>query len=133
MMLSVKGFLVLHFKIQYYYDKTFSEALQMLGLNFRNVDLHVHTPASKCFIDHPCNPEDIIDSAIDNNMNAIAITDHFSAKWIDRVKRLSQERNLVVFPGVELVSLEGAHCLAIFSETSRARRADKYVVLLLWI
>jgi predicted metal-dependent phosphoesterase TrpH len=56
------------------------------GLYFRNIDLHVHTPASGCFLEKSINPEQIVQQAIDVNLTAIAITDHNTASWVDKVK-----------------------------------------------
>jgi PHP family Zn ribbon phosphoesterase len=85
-----------------------------LGLQFRKVDLHCHTPASKCFLDRNVSATDIVQAALDAGLNAIAITDHNTAEWIDRVKEAAKDRGLAVFPGVEITASEGFHILALF-------------------
>jgi len=87
------------------------------GLFFRNVDLHVHTPASNCFLEKDVTPQDIVDQAIEAGMQAIAITDHNTGEWIDAVKDAAIESELVVFPGVEITVQPGVHVVAIFPET----------------
>ena len=72
------------------------------GLSFKKFDLHVHTPASKCFKDKNVTAKQIVNQAIDQGMNAIAITDHNTGEWIDEVKKAASKKNLVVFPGVEI-------------------------------
>ncbi|MBC8507756.1 MAG: PHP domain-containing protein [Chloroflexi bacterium] len=84
------------------------------GLQFRNVDLHVHTPASECFIEPDVTPEDIVNQALDVGMDAIAITDHNSAEWVDRVKDAASDTALTVFPGVEITVQPGVHIIALF-------------------
>ncbi len=84
------------------------------GLQFRNVDLHVHTPASRCFIEPDVTPQDIVAQAIEVGMKAIAITDHNSAKWIDRIKEAARDTPLTVFPGTEITVQPGIHVIAIF-------------------
>ncbi|MEA3351069.1 MAG: PHP domain-containing protein [Chloroflexota bacterium] len=86
------------------------------GLQFRNVDLHVHTPASECFIEEDVTPDDIVKQALDVGMDAIAITDHNNAAWVDRVKEAAQGTELTVFPGVEITVQPGVHVVALFPE-----------------
>lgn len=88
------------------------------GLQFRNVDLHIHTPASDCFLDKSVMPEAIVQQAIAAGMEVIAITDHNSANWVDRIKAAAQGTSLTVFAGVEITVQPGVHILAIFPETA---------------
>ncbi|MBU0569024.1 AAA family ATPase [bacterium] len=74
------------------------------GLFFKKFDLHIHTPASGCF-PNPNNkitPDQIVQKSIQMGLNAIAITDHNTGEWIDKVKRAADGTNLTVFPGVEI-------------------------------
>lgn len=84
------------------------------GLRFRNVDLHVHTPASQCFVEPDVSPQDIVAQALTAGMDAIAITDHNSADWIDRIKEAASDTALTVFPGVEITVQPGVHVIALF-------------------
>lgn len=88
------------------------------GLRFRNLDLHVHTPASQCFIEPDVSPDDIVQVAMDAGLDAIAITDHNTSAWIDRVKAAAQDTPLTIFPGVEITVQLGVHVLALFPETA---------------
>lgn len=76
------------------------------GLQFRKLDLHVHTPASSDFRDKSVTADQIVKRAIKAGLDAIAITDHNTGEWIDRVKNAAKGKDLVVFPGVE-ISCEG--------------------------
>ena len=59
-------------------------------------------------------PKSIISKAIKEDLSAIAITDHNTGEWIDKIKEEAEKRNFTVFPGVEITSETGIHILAIF-------------------
>ena len=87
------------------------------GLRFRKLDLHVHTPASNDFRDRTVTADQIVDRAIDEGLEAIAITDHNSGEWIDKIKSAAAQKGLVVFPGVEIScdgGERGLHVIALF-------------------
>ena len=87
------------------------------GLRFRKLDLHVHTPASNDFRDRSVTAEQIVDRAIEAGLQGIAITDHNSGAWIDKVKNAAKGKDLVVFPGVEITckgGKGGIHLIALF-------------------
>ena len=56
------------------------------GLRFHKLDLHLHTPASRCFGDKSVTAEMIVADAIQKGLVGIAVTDHNSGAWIDLVK-----------------------------------------------
>ena len=88
------------------------------GSEWRKWDLHIHTPASydwdkKCIASNA----DIVDAAIKEDIAAIAITDHHTAKSVDEIKALGVKKGLFVLPGVELRTDKGnekIHIIAIF-------------------
>jgi hypothetical protein len=84
------------------------------GLRFCKVDLHVHTPASQCFIEEGITPQDIVDQALTQDLAAIGITDHNTGAWVDLVKSAAADTHLVVFPGVEISVAPGVHVVALF-------------------
>ena len=88
----------------------------MVGLRYKKADLHVHTPASKCFYEADKNitPEEFVDYAISQGIEVMAITDHNSAKWIDDIKNAAIGKNITIFPGVEVSVDEGFHIIGIF-------------------
>jgi hypothetical protein len=86
------------------------------GLSFKKIDLHIHTPASKDFNSH-AEPKDIVDEAIRKGLDAIAITDHNTGDWIDKIKEAAQNTPLTIFPGVEISCMGGEkniHVIALF-------------------
>jgi len=88
------------------------------GLAFKKLDLHLHTPASSCFDDSASvTPEQLVAAALDVGLDGIAVTDHNSGAWVDRVKEAAKPRGLVVFPGVEITcqgGKEGVHVIGLF-------------------
>lgn len=99
------------------------------------IDFHTHTPASKCFknskaintYDEDRKIEEAkkwLLKAKENKLDAVAITDHNSVAWIDRIRKAKEklkteyknEKFPIIFPGVELsVSTNKIHILVIFS------------------
>lgn len=93
-----------------------AEATNAHGLTYRKIDLHLHTPASHCFDDKTVKPGDIVNKAVEEGLDAIAITDHNSGLWVDDIKKLAGDK-IVVFPGVEISATGGQttiHIVAVF-------------------
>jgi len=87
------------------------------GLVYRKVDLHIHTPASHDYEDKDVTPEAIVEKALSKGLDAIAITDHNTGDFIDKIIEAAKEK-LTVFPGVEISSEGGKdgliHIIALF-------------------
>ena len=85
------------------------------GASYKKLDLHVHSPLShdthKDWRDK--TPRDLVAHALDAGLDAIAITDHNTAGWCDRVTKAADGKGLTIFPGVEITTDTG-HLLAIF-------------------
>ncbi len=82
------------------------------GLQFRKMDLHIHTPASRCYENSEHTPEEIIQSAIEVGLDAVAVADHNTAAWIEKMQLAARETSLVIFPGVEISTHEGYHVVS---------------------
>ena len=100
---------------------------------WKKVDLHVHTPASLCHLDHveiekarKTTPSDIVESAIAKGLNGIAITDHNSVASIPEIEEEGRKRGLAVIPGVE-ISAKGGHILAFFSHYQSVSFWDQFL------
>jgi ABC-type lipoprotein export system ATPase subunit len=92
------------------------------GLFFRKFDLHIHTPASKCFYNKNVTPEQIVQKAVQMKLSAIAITDHNTGEWVDKIKIAAKGTNLIVFPGVEItVGDAHNHIIAILDVDKTTR------------
>lgn len=86
------------------------------GLKYERFDLHIHTPASFDFVDKSVTPDQIIEEALNKELRAIAITDHNTGEWIDRIKESAKGKNITIFPGVEIYCSggeSGIHVIAL--------------------
>ena len=99
------------------------------GAQWLKVDLHVHTPASSDMAERwkgAC-PEDVVRIAQEKQLDAIAITDHNTAMWCDRVRKAAEGTPLTVFPGVEISTHQG-HILAIFDTDVSATAIEDLLI-----
>ena len=99
------------------------------GARMRHVDLHVHTPASRDMDPKWSNlePKALLVMAQLAGLQAIAITDHNSVDWCDRMGQAAQGTGVVVMPGVEVSTREG-HLLAIFEAGKAADEIREFLV-----
>jgi hypothetical protein len=91
------------------------------GAIWLKADLHVHTPASLDIASEweKASPQDIVRIAIEKHLDVIAITDHNTADWCDRVREAACDTSLTVFPGVEISTHQG-HILGVFDVNTPA-------------
>lgn len=69
------------------------------------IDLHIHTRrGSHCSVLHT---KDLVRQALEMHLDAICITDHNTAKAVERVKKVGNENGLIVLGGMEVRSREG--------------------------
>ncbi len=95
---------------------------------FWPIDLHVHTPGSSDAKPEAYgSPEDIVQAAIDAGLAAIAITDHNTADWCDRIGTAAEGTTLIVLPGVEISTTEG-HLLAIWEQGTSSTVINEMLV-----
>lgn len=85
------------------------------GSRWYKTDLHLHTSASKCFIDSSVSAEHWVSRAIEQNLDCVAVTDHNTGHGIDEIKLAAKDTNLTVFPGVEVTCSDSkVHILVLF-------------------
>ncbi len=95
------------------------------GLSFRKFDLHVHTPASACFSGPGVTPKQVVQKSIQMGLSAIAVTDHNTGGWIDKVKKAAEGTDLTVFPGTEItVGDAHNHIIAILDVDKTTRDVE---------
>lgn len=75
----------------------------------KQYDLQVHTDASPC---SRAAPADVVDAAVDAELDGIAITNHDTLAGYDEVANLAPN-GLTVIPGVEVTTTQG-HLLALY-------------------
>ncbi|MCU0441119.1 MAG: PHP domain-containing protein [Bacteroidia bacterium] len=103
----------------------------MVGTKWYKCDLHLHTPASKCFHDRDTvTPEQWVQEAIDKGLNCVAVTDHNSAEWVELIQEEASKKGLNVFPGVELTCSEAkVHILVLFEIGTNRRTIEDFITL----
>lgn len=108
------------------------------GARWWRFDFHTHSPASYDYGKGPNreklkgrSPRRWLLDFMDAGIECVAITDHNTAGWIDKLQReyaaLRQERpdgfrDLYLFPGVEITVFGGAHLLAIFDPATTGKK-----------
>lgn len=98
--------------------------------SFWAVDLHVHTPASQDVQPDRYGadtPEQIVQAALAAGLSAIAVTDHNTVAWCQRVADAAAGLNLIVLPGVEISTAEG-HLLAIWEDGTPIEHIEDVLV-----
>lgn len=99
------------------------------GTKWFKCDLHLHTPASKCFQDQTVTTDQWIVKAIDQGLNCVAVTDHNTGLSIDAIKAAAVGKNLTVFPGVEITcDTSKIHLLILFDVTKTTDHINDFLV-----
>ena len=99
------------------------------GARWWKFDLHTHTPASADYGKGPdqaslkeITPQDWMLGYMRAGVDCVAVTDHNSGEWIDKLKTTlddmerephAEYRPLHLFPGVEITANGGIHILAV--------------------
>lgn len=103
--------------------------IQYKGNRWFKCDLHLHTPASKCFIDREVTPEQWVKSCLEAGLECVAVTDHNTGEWIDRIKRAAESTELIVFPGVEITcDTSKIHLLILFERSATTQIVEDFLI-----
>jgi PHP family Zn ribbon phosphoesterase len=89
-------------------------------------DLHVHTVLSPC-AEVEMIPPLIVQTALELNIDLIAITDHNATGNIRAVMEAAQGTDLTILPGMELQTREEVHLLCLFETLEQAEAWQKVV------
>ena len=111
------------------------------GSRWWKFDFHTHTPASADYGKGPdqaslrrIGPEDWLLGFMRAGVDCVAVTDHNSGEWVDRLKsalsHLEEDqhdefRPLYLFPGVEVTANGNIHILAVFDTDGDSSNIDK--------
>ena len=108
------------------------------GARWWKFDFHNHTPASDDFgkgdgIHMSITPENWLLMYMQAGIDCVAITDHNSGEWIDKLKLALQSlddskpagyRKLFLFPGVEITASGNIHILALFDPAAGTKEIN---------
>lgn len=115
------------------------------GARWWKFDLHTHTPASHDFGKGPrqaecmrTSPREWLLAFMRAGIDCVAVTDHNSADWIDRLRETLTElekqgqpdpdyRTLHLFPGVEITASGGIHILGVFDPSTTAEKVQQLI------
>ena len=130
-------------------------SLDANDLQWRRIDLHIHTPASVDYQQPEISVLDILRRADERGLHGIALTDHNSVRgyadmwreiedlelleYLGRMQSAEEERlaeyrellgRILVLPGFEFTAQFGFHILAIFPEGTSIRLMEHLLLLL---
>ena len=104
-------------------------AKQYKGARWFKCDLHLHTPASRCFLDQNVTPDEWVKACLSAGLQCVAVTDHNTGAWIDNIKDAAQGTGLTVFPGVEVTcDTSKIHLLLIFDESKSTQQIEDFLL-----
>ena len=89
-------------------------------------DLHIHSCLSPC-ASLEMSPSEIVRRAVDSGMDAIALTDHQSAKNCPAVAECARRAGLKCLYGIEVQTAEEVHTLAIFDTVEQALDMTEWI------
>lgn len=88
------------------------------------VDLHIHSCLSPC-ADDDMTPANICGMAHIKGLDAIAVTDHNTARNLPYVKEAADYYGLILLPGMEVTTREEVHLLGYFPTVEAAMEAGE--------
>ena len=80
-----------------------------------HADLHIHTCLSPC-ASLDLSPRRIVERALEERLDLIAITDHNIARNVPAVMHQAEKFGLKIIPGMEVQSREEIHILTLFPD-----------------
>lgn len=94
------------------------------GADFVRADLHIHSyghdDGSFDVNDTTMTPENIVETAIKNNLSIISITDHNEIANVKKAIDYANDKKILVIPGIEVSTTQG-HLLVYFETYSQLR------------
>ncbi len=89
-------------------------------------DLHIHSCLSPCG-DMLMTPNNIVGMAYLKGLDVIAVSDHNTANNLPAIKRVADERGVLLLPAIEAESREEVHVLCYFNEVDAAVEFSKAI------
>lgn len=89
-------------------------------------DFHIHSALSPCAEDE-MTPNNIINMAMVNGLDIIAVTDHNSVKNLPALAECAEKSPVMLLPGIEVESSEEVHISCLFSDVEAAMAMGEIV------
>ena len=94
--------------------------------SFVNCDLHIHSCHSPCG-SLEMGPKNVIGKLRENSISIAAITDHNSSLNTRGFYNLGLKNNILIFPGMEIQTVEEVHINVIFPDFITADKWDSWI------
>jgi len=91
-----------------------------------NCDLHIHSCLSPC-ADLDMYPRALVERAVDQGLDIIAVCDHNSSENTEFVIRAASRYAIKVLPGMEIASSEEVHITALFESIENLYKIQQLV------
>jgi len=106
-----------------------SNPISYKGTRWFKCDLHLHTTASKCFLNQIVTPKQWVQRAIEKGLNCVAVTDHNTGDIVDAIKTAAVGTGLTIFPGVEMTcDTSKVHLLILFDVTKTTNDINDFLI-----
>ena len=106
-----------------------NNTLDYKGTRWFKCDFHLHTTTSQCFEDKEVTVEQWVDRAIEQELDCVAVTDHNTGLGIDDIKAIADEKDLIVFPGLEITcDTSKIHLLVLFDRDKTSADIRDFLV-----
>lgn len=89
-------------------------------------DFHIHTALSPCG-DDDMTPNNIVNMAMIKGLDAIAITDHNTAKNVPACLKCAENTGITLIPGMEIETAEEVHLVALFDNLPALMELDRII------
>lgn len=89
-------------------------------------DFHIHSCLSPCG-DEDNTPNNIVNMALLNGLQAIAISDHNTGRNCPAAMAVGKRNGLVVLPAMELTTSEDIHVLCLFEKYEDLAKLEDYI------
>lgn len=89
-------------------------------------DLHIHSALSPC-AENEMTPNNIVNMAVLNGLDIIALTDHNAAANNKAVWKCAKNSPLVFLPGIEVESAEEVHVVCLFPDLEKVEKMNEIV------
>ncbi len=110
------------------------------GAKWFKFDFHTHTPYSTDSIwarmSHNLTPQEWLLTYMAAKIDCVAVTDHNGAGWVDLLQSAYQGmkenppedfRDITVFPGVELTTVDEFHLLVLFEPGTKQQKIEQFI------
>ncbi|HHX4812403.1 TPA: TrlF family AAA-like ATPase [Yersinia enterocolitica] len=71
--------------------------------------------------------QQLLDACLETGIQVVGIADHGAVDAVDRLRKLFNQHDIVVFPGFEICSSEKIHFVCLFDESKTVQELERYL------